>query len=486
MKMRGRRLAKATRLAALAAVLALAFASGCAVNPATGKRQIMLVSESDEIEMGRQSDQAVVATMGLYDDGELQAYIQRVGRELAASSERPDLPWTFRVIDDPVVNAFALPGGYVYVTRGILAYLDSEAQLAAVMGHEIGHVTARHGANQMSKQQLAQIGLQVGAMASSDVARYGSVAESSLGLLFLKHSRDDEDQADDLGLRYMDRVGYDPRPMPRVYAMLKQVGDAQGAGTIPNWMSTHPEPADREQRMNQAVAALNEDFSDRKVRRNAYLDRIDGMVFGENPREGFFEGNNFLHPDMQFHFAFPPGWRTVNERSAVFGTSQGSDATVQITAASQQSADEALRAFLAQEAVATGAAWRDSIGGAPCASRRFHAATGSTNVRGIVAFVEHRGSVFRLLGYTSDAAWDGYAAAVESSLGSFRNLTDREALAVQPERIRIATVDHSASLRAWAAREDSAANEATLALINQVPTGSNVVRGKRYKLVDGE
>src|SRR2546429_9292637 len=152
----------------LALLLAVAVAAGCAVNPATGSRQLMLVSESQEIALGRDYDQQVAASIGVYPDSELQRYIQQFGARLAASSERPNLPWSFRVVDDPVVNAFALPGGFIYVTRGILAHLNSEAELAGVVGHEIGHVTARHSASQLTKQQLAQIGLAVGTIPSPD------------------------------------------------------------------------------------------------------------------------------------------------------------------------------------------------------------------------------------------------------------------------------------------------------------------------------
>ncbi|HYS60950.1 MAG TPA: M48 family metalloprotease, partial [Gemmatimonadales bacterium] len=166
-------------------VLAALGAAGCAVNPATGARQLMLISESQEIAMGRDYDQQVAASIGLYADTAWQRWIQQFGARLAASSERPNLPWTFHVVDDPVVNAFALPGGYIYVTRGILAHLNSEAELSGVVGHEIGHVTARHSVSQLSKQQLAQLGLAVGSIASPEFGRYAGLAGQALGVLFL-------------------------------------------------------------------------------------------------------------------------------------------------------------------------------------------------------------------------------------------------------------------------------------------------------------
>src|SRR5438093_2285037 len=229
----------------LALLVAVAVAAGCAVNPATGSRQLMLVSASQEIALGRDYDQQVAASIGIYPDSELQRYIQQFGARLAASSERPNLPWSFRVVDDPVVNAFALPGGFIYVTRGILAHLNSEAELAGVVGHEIGHVTARHTASRITKQQLAQVGLAVGSIASPQLERYAGLASTALGVLFLKYSRNDESQADHLGLRYMRRGNYDPREMPNVFRMLDRVSAAQSGGRIPEWLATHPNPEHR-------------------------------------------------------------------------------------------------------------------------------------------------------------------------------------------------------------------------------------------------
>ena len=197
-----RRIRVTASLTAMAVVGCLLL--GCATNPATGKRQLSLIGEQDEIAMGREADKDIVALDGpSTTTPELQAYVQELGAALAAESERPNLPWTFRVLDDPIVNAFALPGGYIYVTRGILSHLNSEAELVGVLGHEIGHVTARHSVSRLSKAQLFSIGLGGrGWRVSPELREFGGIAQSGLGLLFLKYSRDDERQADDLGLRY--------------------------------------------------------------------------------------------------------------------------------------------------------------------------------------------------------------------------------------------------------------------------------------------
>ena len=223
---------------------ALLTATGCAVNPATGQRQFMLVSESEEIEMGREADGPITESLGLYESEALQATVRDLGNEMASRSERPALPWSFKLVDDPMVNAFALPGGFIFITRGIMASLNSEAELAGVIGHEIGHVTARHSASQMSRQQFQQIGLGVGSILSSDVASVAGVLSAGLGLLNLRYSRGDESQSDELGVRYMSRAGYDPNALVGVFQTLALAG---GGGGGRSRVGDHP-PRPRESR----------------------------------------------------------------------------------------------------------------------------------------------------------------------------------------------------------------------------------------------
>src|SRR5438128_2797835 len=384
----------ARRWAAPLALLAGLGAGGCAVTPATGSRQLMLISESQEIAMGRDYDKEVVASIGLYPDSALQRWIQQFGARLAATSERPNLPWSFRVVDDPVVNAFALPGGFIYVTRGILAHLNSEAELAGVVGHEVGHVTARHSVSQLSKQQLAQIGLAVGTIANPDFERFAGLASAGLGVLFLKYSRDAERQADDLGLRYMRRANYDPREMPHVFEMLTRVSQAQGGGRVPEWLATHPDPENRRGRIEQEIAALPQDFSGAAVNRDTYLRRLDGLVFGNNPREGYFKDNHFFHPELRFRLTFPEGWTSSNGRQAVVAVSPEKDAAVELSVAKERTMDAAANAFLPQRGFTSGYPARTIVGGLPAVSAPFAAATENGALRGTALFVGHVGPVY--------------------------------------------------------------------------------------------
>jgi predicted Zn-dependent protease len=279
--------------------------------------------------------------------------VSRLGRSLAAVSERPDLEWTFRVVDDPTVNAFALPGGFIYITRGILAHLGSEAELASVVGHEIGHVTARHGVNQMSKAQLAQIGLLSVSVAAPEAmgGALGSLAETGLGLLFLKFGRDDERQADDLGLRYLIADGYDPHPMPLVFDTLRRVSEAQRAGGVPGWMSTHPLPENREQRIADQIAASGRSFAGTPTREQEFLAAVEGIVFGDDPRQGYFDDRTFFHPEMEFRLDFPAGVALVNRRDSVGGISEAKDALIRLALAAEATPAAALDKFLSQDGI---------------------------------------------------------------------------------------------------------------------------------------
>ncbi len=460
--------------------------TACSVNPATGERQFILIGEGREISMGREADQQISASMGLYDDPELQAYLTQLGNRLAAKSERPNLPWSFKLVDDPIVNAFALPGGFLYITRGIMAHFDSEAQLASVVGHEIGHVTGRHAVEQLSRAQLAQVGLAVGTIFGPEQLQgvFGA-AGAGLGLLFLKFGRDDERQADDLGLRYMVRGGYDPREMPGVFAMLGRVSAASGGGRTPEWLSTHPNPENREERIEQAIAGMATDFSGRVVGRDSYLDRLDGMVFGPDPRDGFFEGALFMQPRLRFRITFPDGWQTQNQRQAVLGVNEKQDAIIQLSLASQSTPDAAARTFLSQEGLSGSAPppQRTTINGLRAVTTDFRAVTSQATLAGSAAFVAYDGNVYQIIGYGMADTWRSNRDDVQRSFGSFGELRDPEALGKQPLRLDIVTLPRAMTVQQFTETYPSEVSVDRLALLNQLEVGATIRARTKMKRV---
>ena len=470
---------KSLRNALLAGVVAW---QSCAVNPATGERQLSLVSEAQEIQMGSEADPQIVASMGLVQDQALQSYVDAIGKRMAALTEKPNLPWSFKVVDDPVVNAFALPGGFIYVSRGIMAHFTSEAQLASVLGHEIGHVTARHSAEQMSRAQLAQVGLVAGMVLAPNLQNLFGAASSGLGLLFLKFGRDDESQADELGLRYMTRARYDPRPMPGVFAMLASVTAAGGGRGTPEWLSTHPNPENREVRIQAMIDSIGASYDGYVVNRNQYYEKIDGMVYGANPRHGFFRENVFLHPDLAFQITFPAGWQTANQTQAVLAGSPEQDAIIQLTVVPNAPSEvSAAQEFYNQEGI-TGSGGRTSINGNPAVAGDFQATTQQGNLSGSVVWISYGGNVYQILGYGAAQNWSQRVTTVRRSLESFTRLTDRSALDVQPNKIDIVTTDRGMALREFMNRYPSVVPLQEIEIINQmratdiIPAGTHVKR----------
>jgi predicted Zn-dependent protease len=457
--------------------------SGCSVNPATGKNQLNFFGEASEIEMGREGDADIVGSVGLYDDPLLQDYVSDLGMEIAAQSERPNLPWSFKILDDPAVNAFALPGGFVYVTRGLMTHLGSEAELVAVLGHEAGHVTARHGVNQMSKQILATVGLGVVVLANPDLEDWAFLGEIGLSLAFLKYSRDDERQADDLGLRYAVRTGYDPHQMPEVFRILDAVSKVEGVGRLPNWLSTHPDPGVRGQRIEEEVAALDGDFSNAKIERDSYLQRLDGMVFGDNPREGYFQGNAFLHPDLRFRIDFPEGWETANQKDAVTAADPGGKAMVQVSTAEQGTRDEAEEAFFSEEGLTQDKTWEKKVHGLPASWSRFEFKDQESDLRGTIAFVEHGDSIFQVMALSESAGWNDLKDTLEETIGSFSRLDDPKALQARPHQIKVVRLSKDMTVESFAKQYPSDVSLETVALINHVQPGGTLKKGQIAKRV---
>jgi predicted Zn-dependent protease len=472
-----------TLITAFAIVLP-AVMTGCATNPVSGKQELALVSESQELEMGKQAAEQTRQGIGLVKNDALQSYVQNVGAKLAADSQRPQLPWSFQVVDDPTPNAFALPGGYIFVTRGLMGYMDSEAELAAVLGHEIGHVTARHSVQQISRAQLAQLGLGLGMIFAPDLQQFGNLMGSGLQLLFLKFGRDAERQADELGFGYALHDRYDVREMDDVFESLQSISRQQKQSPLPTWAATHPDEGERIQTVRRRIAALPPgSLEGARVGDTEFLNSVQGLTFGENPRQGFFRGNQFLHPDLAFQISFPAGWKTQNLPQAVVGVSPRQDAAIQLTL-SQGEPAQAAEQFLRQQGLQAGQVARRSVNGMSAVIAQFAAQTEQGVVQGLAGFVPHGNATYQVLGYAPAQRYEGLERSFLSTIESFSRLTDRAALNIQPNVIEVVKLPRSMSLQEFAKAYPSKVDIRTLALINQVTNPSAPLpAGKRLKRV---
>jgi len=446
---------------------------GCATNPVTGDRDLVLVSESQEIEMGREADRQIVETMGVVEDQDLTRFVSALGHDLAAGSERPNLPWTFRVLDDPTVNAFALPGGFVYLTRGILTHLTSKAQVAGILGHEIGHVTARHSVQQMSKAQLANLGLGISMIFVPELQQFQGLAGASLQLLFLKFSRDDERQSDELGVRYMAGLGYDPAELGEVFEMLRLKSEEEG-GALPSWASTHPAPSDRQEK----ILLLSQDYPDAEtVERAALLRRLEGVVFGRNPRHGFFDEGVFHHPDLEFRIRFTSGWQSANETTAVRSVSANQDAAVVLQLANERTPAAAAENLAGQDGVQLSDVREVQVNGLEAVAAAFRVESQDGALEGRALFPDLDGRVYAILGFSSAQAWPSYQSRIESSLETFQRETDPLVLAAKPATVELVSLTESMPVSAFVQSYESTVSPETVALINHVSLDGTIEAG---------
>ncbi len=479
----------AKRRARLAPAALLALACACSVNPATGRREFTLVSTDQELALGKEGYPAAIAQYGQYDDARVAAYVDSIGQRLAHVSERPELQWHFTVLDDPVVNAFAMPGGYIFITRGILAHLNSEAQLAGVLGHEIGHVTARHSAKQITQQELLGVGLGVAGAVSETFARYSGTAQQALGLLMLKYSRDDETQADALGIRYATAAGWDPREIPNTYAMLKRISE-RGGSSLPFYLSTHPDPGDREQRTTAEALQAVQGKSGLVVNHRGYVERVRGIVYGDDPRQGYVEDGRFYAPSLGVEMTLPAGWTTQNSRSMFAAVEPKQAAMLQLAVAANAGAlgPADFVAKLRSDGHISGADGGElAIGGWPAWSGRVAVPGSNGAAAQILDATWVRQSperMFQCLGQSASAG-DANERAIVASARSLRAIQEAARLTPTPQRLRLVAAPASGTLAALFPRlgASALALEDT-AILNGVDANTSFGTGQWIKLVE--
>ncbi|ACI99614.1 zinc metalloprotease, Peptidase family M48, putative [Rhodospirillum centenum SW] len=486
----GKRRAGRARIAGL--LTALLLLAGCAVNPATGQRQFTgLLSPDQERQLGAEQHPQILAEMGgAYEDTSVQAYVEGLGQRLAASTGLPGTRYTFTVLDSEVVNAFALPGGYVYVTRGLMALANNEAQLAGVLGHEIGHVTARHTAERYSQGTLAQVGaVLAGALGGQQL---GQAAAAGAQLVMAGWSRDQELEADGLGIRYMAATGYDPLEMAAfldamgAHARLEAtLAGRPGAADSFSYLQTHPPTGQRVERATEAAGSRPP--AGWTTDRDAYLRRIDGIVYGDSPKNGVVRGRVFLHPALGFRFEVPEGFRLLNGQTQV--TAVGPDQRSLITfdgAPAQGAPDPAayLTGVWAPRVPLSGLESL-SIDGRPAATAVARADTdaGPVDVRFVALRFDPR-TYYRFLFVSAPDATARLSADYRRTAYSFRALGADERAQIRPRRLRVVTVAPGQTVADFVRRmPDIDHAEERFRVLNNLPAGAPLQPGQLVKIV---
>jgi predicted Zn-dependent protease len=480
--------------------LASLSSSGCvtAHSAVTGQKRMYAYSWSHEVRLGRETDPELLAEFGLYEDSALTAYVARIGeavlahshlRRESAAPEQRQTPFTFRVLDSPVVNAFALPGGYIYVTRGLLAHLENEAQLAVVLGHEVAHVAARHTSQRMLEAQIGMLAV----IGASLLGERWNAGEAILGLglaatqvVMLGHSRGHERESDRLGVEYAALAGYEAAEGAKFFTVLRRMQDRHG--WFPTFLSSHPDPGQRERTIVEIAAdwaPADGSAPRREVER--YLATIDGITFGDDPRHGFVREGAFFHPADRFRFSAPPGWKIAHNRQRVVvsrepargGTSEPQDAGLVLRRIADATSARAAAAQYLRTADSLHVLRElpDRVNGLTAYTLEAERRVKADTTRLILTFIEHERQVFLFGGIAPAAAFGENAAAFGRVIGSFAPLHDPRVLAVQPTRLRVSRAERDTRLRDLLPRELPLGVSADdIALLNHLASPDDVVR----------
>lgn len=490
-------------LRGLCSIVPLAFAASlyAAKEPSliNGEKKSYGYSWQQELKLGADADKQITQEMGLYENPEVQSYVEAVGQRVLQNSNfnGPNTPemyrntkFTFRVLDSPVVNAFALPGGYIYVTRGLLTHVQNEAQLGVVLGHEIGHVAARHSSQQARRSQWSQIGLIAGAILGQKVLgeKVPDIGQSvlqmggqTLEMFMLRYSREAENEADTLGVNYALRSGYAAGESARFFQSLQRIGEKEGKA-LPAWQSTHPDPGDRAKHVLQ-IASSVPSGSANNLGEEEYLRHVEGMVVGEDPREGFTRNNVFYHPTLHFQLPVASGWKVDNQRAALVMAEPNGKAMMGLKLAQGARARDAATQFAQQSKVQVTTSGDTVINGLPATVILGQAATEQGNIGVWDAFIEHEGKVYSLLAYAPTQAFEQMRPTFESVAAGFSPLRDASIASVQPAKIRIVRADRNAPFASFIPTSLPAELSAEeVAIMNQVALNDQVNQGRILKV----
>jgi len=476
------------------ATLALGLAAcATAINPVTGRPELTTMSPQREASIGQQAAAEVEREIGLVRDPKLTGYVESIGRRLAAQSPRQDVTYRFAVADMEEENAFSLPGGYVYVSRGLIALANSEDELANVIGHEIGHVAARHAAQRETRSAGVGVLSALGAIAAAVlggpeagqmVGQLGQVAGAGM---IASYSRDQERQADVVGQDVAAAAGWDPAGMASFLATLERQGrlEGKGAGRAPNFLDSHPAAGERAAAAQRRAMQMGAHRRASIARGHTdFLRRIEGVRIGPDPREGVFQGERFLHPELGFAIDFPDGWQTRNTRAAVGALAPRRDAVVVLE--SQGPREEPLAAARRWLAANRGVQVAESgplrVGPWPAYRALVQARTQQGEAVLALTWVAHPKGTFRLTGMTSPAAWRWYAPAFDAVAGSLRPLASAERRSLGGLRLGIVQARPGETLAQLGRRTGNRWSVDQTAVANALPRDARLEAGRLVKV----
>lgn len=466
----------------------------CSRNPVTGKKQLNLMSEAQEKALGQESDPQVLAEFGKYTDPALQSFINEKGQQMAKISHRPDHGYTFQIVSSPVVNAFAVPGGYVYFTRGIMAHFNNEAEFAGVLGHEIGHITARHANAQAKDQLLTQVGLIGLLIASPAAAQFAEALSQGAQLLMMKFSRAHESQSDELGVEYSTKIGYNSHEMANFFQTIGRITDAAGA-RLPAFMSTHPDPGDRFTRVHKLSDKIQEGIADKsslKINRDDYLRRIHGLMYGEDPNEGYVDNGVFYHPQLKFRFPVPTGWQTQNSPSQFVMAEPNGKAMMLFTLGQGSTFDEVIANATKQYSLAPIRSENRTVNGYKAVAMlstqqvaQGQQAPAEADKPMILSyFIQKDNLIYAIHGVCANKDYQSFQNLFMNTMEGFNNLTDPSKINVQPEYISIVNAPTDATLQQHLTNYGIAQKRLEeFAILNGMQLKENVPAGKLIKVV---
>jgi predicted Zn-dependent protease len=461
----------------------------CAQNPVTGDKDFVLMSEQQEIQMGAQAHQDVLKEYAALDNPGLQAYVNGVGQRLAKQSHRPNLQWHFTVVDSPDVNAFALPGGYVYITRGIMAYLNSEAELAGVVGHEIGHVTARHGVRQQSTATAVGLGAVLGSILVPGMNNQAgaSLLQTLAQAWTSGYGREHELESDRLGAQYLAKTGYNPQAMIEVIGVLKNQElfaaeqakrDGRKPRTYHGTFDSHPS---NDARLKQVVGEAGKyTVANPRDGRGEYLQKMAGVYFGDSPEQGVIRGNALLHEKLGLAIQFPPGWRVQNRPDRVLALSPKGDALVELQQGPKS--DKPLDTLKKGLKLDAGARYDSgNLSGYPAA----FVAGAQQGKPVVVAAVVFNGTQYLIAGMAKDKpVYDRERSTLRASINSFRAITPAEKLAARPHVLQLITAQAGTTMAGLARQSPLGADaESQLRLMNDLYPSGEPKPGQLLKIV---